>query len=80
MGGRSPHKIELENAKVAKKGLYYAQNFSEGHILKEKDVRILRPEAELGSELFFDILGKELKRNVKNLSRISKGDFKGKKA
>ena len=74
-GEKRPKEIEIENAKVVRKGLYYAQNLSKGHRLKEEDIKVLRPKAELGPELFFNILGKELKKDVSNFSKVSKEDF-----
>jgi N,N'-diacetyllegionaminate synthase len=75
-GKKELRPIETENAKVAKKGLYYAKNFQAGHILKEGDLKILRPMASIGPESYFDILGKELLNGVEEMAEVKKDEVR----
>ncbi len=66
---------ESMNKKVARKGLYYSSDLSLDSEIKEDHIQFLRPTHEVGPEYFFNLLGKKLKKSVKQGSPIKIEDF-----
>tara|TARA_R110000868_G_scaffold153644_9_gene379165 strand:- start:11947 stop:13005 length:1059 start_codon:yes stop_codon:yes gene_type:complete len=66
---------EVENKKVARKGLYFARDLSKGTVVKESDLVFMRPRHEIGPEHFFELLGRKILFDVKKGEAIKKDHF-----
>ncbi len=58
--------------KRARRSFYAATDLPEGHIIKEKDVLVVRPEGELGAEQYDLVIGAALKKEIKKHEPFSK--------
>jgi sialic acid synthase SpsE len=55
---------EIFTKKRARRSLYAGLDLKEGHIIQEDDVLVVRPENEMSAELYFDVIGKKLKKSI----------------
>tara|TARA_B100001540_G_scaffold314825_1_gene340604 strand:- start:85 stop:1071 length:987 start_codon:yes stop_codon:yes gene_type:complete len=68
-----PSKKENELKKLARKGIYYSKDLQAGDVIKEKNIKFLRPLAKsIPAEKYQLILNKKLKKQVKALRAVEK--------
>jgi len=75
-GKITPSKKESFMKKFVRKSIYYNGNFPKNYILKNKDLIIKRPFANLQPSYLNFLLNKKLKRKVSKNSPIKKSDIK----
>lgn len=73
---KKPTATELENVKLIRKGLIYADNLKAGDMVLEKHILYARPAVNYSSNQVNDVLGKTLRKDVESGILISKDDFK----
>lgn len=62
---------ELEMKKISRKALYYSRDLNKGTILKENDIKPLRPPQGILANNFFYFLGKKLISNVRANKKLN---------
>lgn len=67
LGGyqKKPSPSELQNKKVARKGLYIRSDIDKGDLLKEENFSILRPENQASLYEYWSYLGKKVSKSYK---------------
>ena len=73
---KKPTATELENVKLIRKDLIYADNLKAGDMVLEKHIFYARPAVNYSSNQVNDVLGKTLGKDVESGILISKDDFK----
>ena len=61
---------EKENINIARKGIYFKKDISEGEVITEEYLSVLRPQGETPASHYFSILGKKVKRDHKALDTV----------
>tara|TARA_B100000315_G_scaffold260105_1_gene319302 strand:+ start:3208 stop:4209 length:1002 start_codon:yes stop_codon:yes gene_type:complete len=73
-------KKELSSRKKLTHGFYYNNNFKKGHILKKKDVILLKPSGKIPIENYHKLLNSVLLRNVNKMNEILPKEIRFKSA
>ena len=64
-----------ENSKIFRRSLYYVKNLATGQILKEGDIRRIRPGMGLAPKFYSKVLGKKLLKEKKRGEAVKFEDF-----
>ncbi len=70
-GVKQPCPKELEKRHLGRKGLYIAKDIDKGSVLGEADIRLSRPEGELGAPEFFGLIGRKTSRPMREGDEIT---------
>lgn len=75
-GSKTMTNSEKNTAEVARKSIHYKQDLSQGTILREEDLIMLRPGNGVSPLKMAEVLGKQLKKAVKARSILNLSDLK----
>jgi sialic acid synthase SpsE len=70
-----PTAKEHETAGIARKSLVYARDLSKGCVLGEEDIAVKRPGTGMSPLLFFEVMGKKIKRSAHKDQLVDPEDF-----
>lgn len=75
---KKPENCEIKNDHHIsfRRGVYLNKNIKKGEIIKETDLISLRPNVGISAENYFQIIGKESKKDIKSLEPLSFKFFK----
>ncbi len=74
-GKINPSKAELKIQKIARKGIYFANDLEKGHKISKKDILFSRPENGTDINKFKSYFGRKLKSKVYKYQSLSKRNF-----
>ena len=66
---------ELENLKTMRRSVYAASNLKKGSVLSRDDFKIVRPQSYLEPKQVYSIIGKVLKKDIREDEALSNDDF-----
>lgn len=69
-GIKAPRDVEIEARALVRKGLKFARDLPEGHILEASDLIVLRPETGLPPSMLRTTIGKRLTKSVAAMSAV----------
>ena len=55
---------EAANRHASRRGVFAARHLDEGHVVRDEDVVMLRPETAVAARAWPDIIGRRLRRGV----------------
>lgn len=72
---KQPAPSEIDTQKKVRRGIYVEKDLSAGHLITEKDLMYLRPEKEISSSAYENILGRELRHGKKAFEALQWNDI-----
>jgi len=71
-GEKTPSPVELEKRHLGRKGFYASTDMESGSVLKPEDIKLSRPQGEIGANEYALVVGRTLKRPIGSGEEITR--------